>query len=62
MNYDTINYAYLAGFLEAELKSLAHDRTFAKMKDSDDKRTYINKLIKNATDAAKEYDAKLKAM
>lgn len=59
MNNTTINYAYLAGFLEAELKSLAYDETFASLKNGSDRRDYVANLIKNANDSAKEYSRKV---
>ena len=59
MNNTTINYAYLAGFLEAELKSLAYDETFASLKNGSDRRDYVINLIKNANNAAKEFASKV---
>jgi hypothetical protein len=59
MNNTTINYAYLAGFLEAELKSLAYDETFASLKNASDRRDYVINLIKNANKAAKDYSLKV---
>ena len=59
MNNQTINYAYLAGFLEAELKSLAYDETFASLKNGSDRRDYVANLIKNANKVAVEYTAKV---
>jgi hypothetical protein len=59
MNNQTINYAYLAGFLEAELKSLAYDETFASLNNGSDRREYVTKLISNANKAAVEYTAKV---
>lgn len=53
-----MNYAYLCGFLEAEMKSLADDRKFLSIKNADERYKYLVNIIKNATKAAKEYSAK----
>ena len=59
MNNTTINYAFLAGFLEAELKSLAYDETFASLKNGCDRLDYVQNRIKNANKAAKEHSLKV---
>lgn len=59
MNNEAINYAYLAGFLESELKSLAYDETFASLKNGSDRRDYVANLIKNANKAAKDYAVRI---
>jgi hypothetical protein len=60
MNNETINYAYLAGFLESELRSLPYDDKFILLKknDFDGRVAYIKKVIENAHIKAKEFEAK----
>jgi hypothetical protein len=58
MNNTTINYPFLTGLLQAELKNLAYDQTFFSLKSGEAKLDYINNLIKNADKAAKAYAAK----
>lgn len=59
MNNTAINYAFLAGFLEAELKSLAYDETFASLKNGNDRLDYVTKLIEGANKTAKDYSKKV---
>lgn len=61
MNHDTINYAYLSGFLQSELYNLAYDEKFAKLKSHLDRKQYIDKIVSEANAKAKEFEAKLKA-
>ena len=56
-----MNYAYLSGFLQAEMKNLADDSNFLKIKDADERLKYLNRIIKGAEAAAKEYSAKMGA-
>lgn len=58
MNNTTMNYAYLAGFLESELTALAYDNKFEKLDTPTEKLDYIKKLIANANKNAKDFAAK----
>jgi len=60
MNNETINYAYLAGFLESELRALPYDSKFINLKknDHDGRVTYIKNLIETAHKKAKEFGSK----
>ena len=49
-----INYPFLAGYLEAELKNLAVDNTFLKMKSEEDRLKYVRLVIEGAMIAAKK--------
>lgn len=53
-----MNYPYLAGFLESELKNLATDDVFLRLKNDDYRRDYIRQLIKNAYAQATEFQSK----
>ena len=53
MNYDTINYAYLSGFLQSELYNLAYDEKFAKLTSHLDRKQYIEKIVSEANAKAK---------
>ncbi len=50
---NTINYPFLAGYLQAELKNLASDAIFLKMKSEDDRLNYVNLIVEGATIKAK---------
>lgn len=54
-----MNYAYLAGYLESELKALAYDKTFLSMDTSLEREDYLRSRIKIANDAAATYAASL---
>ena len=54
MNSSPINYAFLAGVLEGQLKSLADDKIFLKMSE-DDRHKYVRLLIEGAIIKAKEF-------
>lgn len=54
MNNTTINYPFLAGYLQAELKNLATDAIFLKMKSEDDRIKYVNLIVEGATIKAKK--------
>ena len=58
MNTTTINYAYLAGFLESELTALAYDAKFEQLDTPTEKLEYIKKLIAIANKSAKDFAAK----
>lgn len=51
---NTINYPFLAGYLQAELKNLASDAIFLKMKSEADRIQYVNLLVEGATIKAKK--------
>ena len=51
---NTINYPFLAGYLQAELKNLASDATFLKIKSEADRIKYVNLLVEGATIKAKK--------
>ena len=59
MNAQVMNYAYLAGYLESELKALAYDKTFLSMDTSLEREDYLRSRIKIANDAAATYAARL---
>lgn len=61
MNYETVNYAYLSGFLESEIYNLAYDDKFLKIRDCDDRREYVKKLVENAKQNALNFEKKIKA-
>lgn len=61
MNYETVNYAYLAGFLESQLRSLATDYRFSKMDCTEERAQYIKNLIDEANKNAKDFEKKMKA-
>lgn len=42
------NYAFLAGFLESELKNLAYDEKFRNFKSVGYRLDYVQKIINNA--------------
>lgn len=50
---NAINYPFLTGYLQAELKNLASDAIFLKMKSEDDRLKYVNLIIEGATIKAK---------
>ena len=49
------NYPYLSGYLQSQLKNLAYDQKFLKMKDEDARYAYVVNLIKEANDSAVQY-------
>lgn len=55
MNYETINYAYLAGYLESEMKSLAYDKKFLTLSIGLEREEYIRSRIQIANDEASKY-------
>lgn len=59
MNTEVINYAYLAGYLESELKSLAYDKKFLSMGTGLEREDYLRSRIKLANDEAAKYAASL---
>jgi hypothetical protein len=61
MNYETVNYAYLSGFLKSELYNLAYDEKFVKMKSYLERKQYIDKIVSEANTKAKEFEASVKA-
>jgi hypothetical protein len=50
---NTINYPFLSGYLQAELKNLASDAIFLKMKSEADRIKYVNLIVEGATIKAK---------
>lgn len=56
MNYETINYCYLAGMLESELTSLAYDEKFVKMKDHNDRLEYLKAIVAKAHSKANDFE------
>lgn len=58
MNKEIINYAYLAGYLESELKALAHDKKFLSLDTGLEREEYLRARIKLANDEAVKYTAK----
>jgi hypothetical protein len=56
-----MNYAYLSGMLESELRSLAYDEKFFKMKNHDDRIEYVKKLIADANVKAIEFEKQVSA-
>lgn len=61
MNYETINYAYLSGVLQSELEFLAGDDKFCNIKNHDERRQYINKIVENAKVKARKYESLVKS-
>lgn len=61
MNNTPINYAYLAGFLESELRGLPYEDKFILLKknDFDGRVAYIKKAIEDAHKKAIEFEAKM---
>jgi hypothetical protein len=59
MNKETINYAFLAGFLESSLKSIADDYAFLEMKNYSERRAHLDKIIARANQLAKENSYKV---
>lgn len=55
---NTINYPFLAGYLQAELQNLATDTTFRKIKSEDDRIKYVRRIVENATVKAKEAEVR----
>lgn len=49
---NTPNYPYLAGYLESSIKRLADDYNFLKMENFEDRKQYINKIVREAFDGA----------
>jgi hypothetical protein len=58
-----MNYPYLAGFLESELRALAYDSKFLSFKKSDDnaRMEYVKKLIENAHKKTIDFESTVKA-
>jgi hypothetical protein len=59
MNNETINYAYLAGMMESEMRFLAFDEKFIKMKDHNDRLEYVKDIIERAHTKAHEFEAQM---
>lgn len=53
---NTPNYAYLTGYLESVMRSLADNYTFLDMANYTDRKEYINKLIQIAHQNAIEHN------
>lgn len=61
MNTQVMNYAYLAGYLESELKALAYDKKFLSMDTSLEREDYLLSRIKIANDESAKYAARIAA-
>ncbi len=63
MNYETINYAYLSGFLESELRALTYDPHYLDFAPGDyaGRADYVKKLIEDARQKAIDYDKQAKS-
>ena len=59
MNTIEMNYAYLAGMLESELRFLAYDEKFFQMKDHNDRIEYVKGIITRANAKTKEFEASI---
>lgn len=57
MNTVEMNYAYLAGMLESELRFLAYDEKFFQMKDHNDRIEYVKAIIARANAKTKEFES-----
>jgi len=59
----TVNYAYLAGALQAVLKNLAYDYAFSKIDKNDiaGQTAYLEKLVESCHKDAAEFAAKYNA-
>ena len=62
MNYETVNYAYLSGILESEIYNLAYDEKFIKIRDCNDRREYVKKVIENAKQKALDFEKQMKSV
>lgn len=64
MNYETINYAYLAGILESELRALTYDPHFLDIPSGDyaGRADYVKKLIEGAKQKAIDFDKEIKSL
>jgi hypothetical protein len=60
MNIEVMNYAYLSGFLESELRALAYDDKFFRIKDTNDRIDYLKKLISNAHAKTVDFEKQVK--
>lgn len=52
-----INYPYLAGYLQSELKNLAGDAKFLKLKSFDARMDYVQNILNEATIKAKQFES-----
>jgi len=62
-NTSSTNYPYLAGYLSSALRNLGDDLTFLSFKKNDyaGRAEYISKIIREANEAAAEFEAKMSA-
>jgi len=58
MNYETINYAYLSGILESELRALTYDPNYIDFASGDyaGRAEYVKKLIEGAKQKAIDFN------
>jgi hypothetical protein len=61
MNNETVNYAFLAGFLESSLKGMADDYHFLKMDSYLERRAHVDKMIARANELARQHAEKYAA-
>lgn len=60
MNNESINYPFLAGYLEAIINNLSLDRSFVKMNECD-RVAYVRRELAAAKDAAKVFAERYRA-